>query len=186
MRLLIRQREDLTEALLARAFDQRERNVNDALAALALEAYEAHYGRAEVQAMDRLPEGWLPTSKSLRFELDDRTHTVELGHPVRVPARDTGMQYSFPLRSVDLPDRLRTLLARRTELARERQGAKTETMALLRKFSSVEQLRKQWPEARSIIDQVILDTPEPSSGLPMVAELNRRLDLPPDDQEEAA
>lgn len=186
-RLNMSARESIKNKLIARAFDHREKELLARRPTLAKMIFDEIFLPAEQDKAAQLPEGWLPYTTTV--ELRDaeggnfegwKGHSVyqlDLPFSERHPAMK-----SIKLKAEQMSDGLLLAVEEQFKAERDlwnaRRDAIINTTAVLASYNWVEDLVTGWPEASSVIHEVVT-----ANGvirdLPAVTHLNDLLGLPP-------
>lgn len=186
-RMNMMMRESIRKKLIARAFDHREKELLDRRPTLAKMIFDEIFPPAEQDKAAELPEGWLPITTTVIVSdneneryygwKDQQIYSLDLPFSERHPAMLT-----VKLKAQQMSDGL--LLAVEEQFKAERDlwhalnEANRNTTAVLASYNWVEDLVTGWPEASSVIHEVVS-----SNGvvrdLPVVTHLNDLLGLPP-------
>lgn len=186
-RMNMMMRDSIKKKLISRAFDHREKELLERRPALAKLIFDEIFTPSEQAKAELLPEGWLPITSSV--DIRDReneylegwkgqtVYSLDLPFSERHPS-----MLSIKMKTSQMSDGL--LLAveehfkAEQDLWQAKKDAERNTVAVLASYNWVEDLITGWPEASSVIHEVVT-----SNGvirdLPVVTHLNDLLGLPP-------
>ena len=130
----------LAQHLLTATFRERELRLKQEEHALGLRLLRETYGAEALRRMADLPEGWMPTTQTLR--INGNVPPVMLSDPVRVPSRDL---YNFNP-GVGWLGEWEGHQGKRRAIKEERESLRREILGTLQAFRTVEKLAEGWPE----------------------------------------
>lgn len=166
----------IAKDLTTHAFGERVEAARDRLERAGMAAYEARYDAAARKKLAALPDGWVPETKDLYFNVYGANIHVSLRAPVRVTYADQS-KYRF---NVEASSPVGIELAQSAQeldrLTSEQRALREETARAVKRFSTVKGLIKGWPE----IEPFTRPYAEKAPALPAIipAELNAKLRLP--------
>lgn len=187
-KLLQWEKEKIRDLLVARVIDPKKADLKAFKRNLGMAVYNSRYTEVERDAMNALPQGWLPTWSHVGvYESANGSSgtviTLELEYPVRHPASDG----SYTSRQADLMSYVVSDVIeaeeRRKAIEKERGELSEAIIATLNSFSSHKQLRDGWPEAIDVIDAVLKPAGRPPRlpvAVSAIKALNTLLELPPE------
>ena len=177
LRLTNADRDGVVERALYHTFGPRKDALKAEECRIGLAAYEIAVPKAERQAAAKLSERWLRTDKCLRFRFDFRQVTLNVDPPVLVPSRNRYCEDLGLVQDVELIAAFEAMEAARKTLVEERDRAETGLNVLVRRVSTLRQLRETWPEGEAFYAHL---KPRDEAQVPAVIidDLNRMLGLP--------
>jgi hypothetical protein len=186
-RMNMMMRDSIKKKLISRAFDHREKELLDRRPALAKLIFDEIFSPTDQEKAAELPEGWLPYTTSVE-PVDYEGNAIEGWHGQRVYSLELPFSERHPamvstkMRTTKMSDGLLEAVEEQFKAERDlwkaKKDAETNTIAVLASYNWVEDLITGWPEASSVIHEVVT-----SNGvirdLPVVTHLNDLLGLPP-------
>jgi hypothetical protein len=179
-------RNSIRKKLIDRAFDHREKELKDRRPIIAKMAYEEIVTPEEQKRMAALPPEWFPSGK--RVEIEDHADDDYRGYQREWIHWDMTWAEPYPYDRIlkigakkmsdDLLQAVEEQVAAEIELGETKAAAVASTQALLDSYNWVEDLVTGWPEAASVIHEVVT-TGGVMRDLPAVTSLNSLLGLPP-------
>lgn len=144
-------------------FRERHLRLRQREHALAVRLLRHAYGDDAFERMAALPEGWLATTRTVRFDGEGTVHgrcQVELDEYTRVPFEVTcGVPLPAPLGWVaDLAD----LRCAQADLADDERRLRSQVGTVLASFRTVEALAEGWPEGFAHLPIVVPRDPLPA------------------------
>lgn len=192
MRLTTDIRDNIATKLLTQRFADDVNNIRKQYAELATDIYKFALSDSERRRINRLPEGWVPTStimyvniqgerESLHFSgyVTLNTRYVKVTNPEDVERRvPDAWGYHAPIlvpTSSALSERRALLNNRLSDLKGDIQQTQAEVMALLKQSTTVKALVKKWPEVAAFTPKED-DIPATLPSV-IVSQVNERLGL---------
>lgn len=156
---------------------------------LALAIYAHVYKPTTRKAMDKLPEGWLPSTHVLHIRLSsgndlDSTHYVALPAPRRVLAKhdDSAGRIVLPKESA-FADQLNKLYSEARAIELLNTELRRQARLTLAPITTLKQLGERWPEAlpvaMGVVEKYRRIAPAQGNSIAAPAELNSALGLTP-------
>lgn len=162
-RLTKTMREAIERKLIRDKFEKPFIENRKAFHVLADKIYRDVYGN-DVSKMNRLPDGWLPTSGSILVRIAGQMERPELDKPRRLPYEHSRhqvvKQYSA---GEEIAREFRALKDAKNDLEQARDNTSAEIRAVLNSVNTLAQLVEAWPEiadlARKICDRPVENLP---------------------------
>jgi len=200
-------RESLCKKLMHRAFNERAQDVIDDCADFAHRLYRDAMGRDRLKIIEKLPDGWLPTTERVKVVFGGEHTEVRLSGSLESWGRSNefasagaklvteGEKLPIPRKMVDSvlkqyePDHKLTvervkLVDRKDELEAEIRSAERTAMNAMNSVTTVKKLIEVWPEVEEFAKTYLVDG-DRKAVLPSIPrqELNTALGLPPSKKE---
>lgn len=186
-RLNMSMRESIKRRLMERAFDHQEKELMARRSEIAKLAFDEFFSPEDQKRAAALPQGWMPTTTTiaLRDQNGDRyagwkgydVYDLDLPFGELHPHNE-----SVKLRANQMSDGLLEAVEEQFKAERDlwstKQVAEKQVTATLAAYNWVEDLVSGWPEASSIVHEVVT-TSGVLRDLPVVTGLNQLLGLPP-------
>lgn len=172
-------REQILDAVLKHAFEDREKALKEEKHALGDAVYNDIYPKKVREQMAAMPEGFLPVDDDLRVQFDGEGYTqVYFGERRRIAnahrhnaAKVFDAKHPLTLRFAKYQKELSALKA-------EKNNAKSSAEAVLGSVTTVKKLIEVWPEVEQFARPFAAESPSRAVALP-IKELNKSLGLPP-------
>lgn len=145
VRLAVYMKDVIQQALLERAFGERQKAINAAKAGLGDKVYKEMYTLKERRFMVQAPDGFLPQLTSVRVQFAGDFAHLSLSAPRPGASEQRTKKYDA---NHPYTDTFRDLNAKQKELEADRRQAKAELRAKLDSVSTVARLIEVWPEVR--------------------------------------
>lgn len=193
----------IADAVVDRAFKTRREKLREQEEHIADKVYRAVVPVEVEKALNALAAvvesdlGGAEVANYVKDEVAVRAHMIADRSGMGVPMALSTKRKSHPYgnlyykaeRGNVLGEQVDAHLAAIKKFNADKKQARDETLAALGAFKTYKQLQEGWPEIMSIADSVFENyCGHPSSNLPMVqlSMLNDKLDLPPEQKQEAA
>ena len=184
-------RRAIADAVSAHKYDIVDARLREEEGQIADRLYGAIYNQAARTMMMGAPDGAFGLNNSLQLLVDGKRLTVKFqegcqrpvfwkhrNDPVinvregQVPAADAALGLKNRMKAAD----------------EARRDIRSMALATISKFRSFEKLAEAWPEAETFIWARLRERGNPSAGVPAVLfmDLNKALELPPEDKAAAA
>lgn len=177
VRLTEYMRDAIKNALLERAFGERDKALEAGKKKLADDIYKHLYPAPLLRKMKALPNGFLPKDDDQRVKFGGDFERVSWGDQRIVASEYKGNAQVFDANH-PFTDRYRDLKAVESKLEGEKREARAKANAALKNATTVGKLIAIWPEVKPFVEKYVRKaTPAP---LPVVqtAVLNKTFDLP--------
>lgn len=178
-------KENILGRIIRHRFAKTEEELTKAKEAFALDIYCALYTPDEIKKMRALPEGWLKTVTAVRLRTAfDGWHGYSLGEEEgRLPIQDH-KGYELRVNDNKEPIYVKFLdLQEKIDATRQaRRKAELDIDAVLNSVTTVNRLLTVWPEAEQFILASSATFKRRSLPVPIINELNKKLDLPPEEK----
>lgn len=177
VRLTEYMRDAIKDALLERAFGERDKALEAGKKKLADDIYKHLYPAPLLRKMKTLPNGFLPKDDDQRVKFAGDFTRVCWGDQRIVASEYKGNAQVFDANH-PFTDRYRDLKAVESKLEGEKREARAKADAALKNATTVGKLIAIWPEVKPFVEKYVRKaTPAP---LPVVqtAVLNKTFDLP--------
>lgn len=180
-------RDEILAKLLDHAFGDKERKLKEREAALAEKVYCDLYTPDERSAMEKVPEGWLPTVNHVTAKMgrdEDYFKRFTLGRNVRVPYKDYHGCKKVYEDTHPLAVEYQSLHAESEALKKDKEEIKRRAKATLGSVTMSGKLKALWPEISTFVEAIERryggSYHVPSTT---IVELNNKLNLPPEQGE---
>lgn len=151
MKLTEGMRHNIKEALLARAFGEREAALDALEKALANDIYHHLYPAPIRKKMAALPPGFLPTDTDHRIKFAGDFHRMDWGDSRRVAAELRSNASVFDANH-PFTDRFRDIKNQREKLEKEKREASAKARAALKAATTTNRLLQAWPEVEPFLE----------------------------------
>lgn len=165
-------REQILNSLLAHRFDEEEEQHKQDMHQLAVLVYDNRYDLACRKTMAGLPNGFLPSGDSITIDVDGCCRFLKLSEERLFMYTDYhGSRWELPAKLLKM---WRKLQRKKDAMAKAKNITRRQAWSLLRSTTTVEKLRRVWPEVTPFIPEEI------AVQLPAVitTDLNKLLRLP--------
>jgi hypothetical protein len=172
-------RQAITTRLINHRFEKDEKALRRREHELAMKVHRARYDTPTRNAMEALPEGWLPVDHRVRLRIGSYSHELRFIDPARVAFADK--DYSVEVAKLKRGDELAAACQEyrvaANALAAARKELTEKTSRTLAGFGSVNRLVSAWPEIKPFLDQLGYSDEKKSLPAVIPAELNQSLGL---------
>lgn len=143
-------RNRIAKAVLEHRFGPEEKELEQDRERLGKLVYDLLYDGATQNAMDGLPEGWLPTQSDDNVYFAGQWAHVEFGEPLRFTYKDSR---NFPKFAADSPATklFEDIEARKHKLREARSETAAKVNGLLCEATTMKKLLEIWPEVEPFI-----------------------------------
>lgn len=175
MRLNSSHRDILLQRLLDYRFQEEGDKIERRKKRFAIKVFNRIFKPADRRRMNKLPDGWLPTTNDFRVQFGSDYTTLWMGEEKRLPySANHSCLENYPADhplSVEYENLRRQQIAHRDAITE----ARTHVRATLRSITTLKRLRELWPETK----QFTKDLPSPDRNFPVVPRetLNAELGL---------
>lgn len=179
MRLNSGYRAEIVRAAISAAFDKDEKELTRREHRLAARCYDAVVPLKTRRAISAMPAGWLPTGKSIRFNVGGQSVTFAFGKEMPVSRTyDRHFDNFGAVSEGALIDEVRKWQGDREDFKTRRTRAEATLQAMVNQASTTQALEDVWPEGKKFWRGLEARIPV-SAQLPAVriAELNVMLGL---------
>lgn len=156
--------------------------------ALALQLYNHLYSKTLRDQMNKLPRGYMPEDRCLRFNLGGMNIQINTATPVRVPyapeapenalaSHRNGCQRLGNIANEELQQKYLTLHADKQAHTENVQKVRAQTKALLYSLHTYPQLEKTWPEGKKFYGKYAPKNGDSQLPAVLIADLNKTLGI---------
>lgn len=179
VRLTEYMRDSIKDALLERAFGERDKAIAADELKLADDIYKHLYPAPLLRKMKALPNGFLPKDDDQRCKFGGDFERVSWGEPYRIVAAENRNNAVVFDANHPFTDRYRDIKNRKAKLEEEKREARAKANAALKNATTVGKLLAIWPEVKPFVEKY-LKKATTAAQLPVVqtAVLNKTFDLP--------
>lgn len=179
MRLNMGYRNEIVRAAISAAFDKDEKELTRREHRLAQRCYDAVVPLKIRRAVASLPDGWLPTSQAIRFNIGGQTRALSAAKAIPVShAYDRNYNALDVVTDAGLVEDVRKLTGDVEDFRARRKRAEETLTAMVNLAATTQALEDVWPEGKKFWRGLEARIPV-SAQLPAVriAELNVMLGL---------